>query len=118
MIIEKIKCSACENHVYKGQFPGTFWYEEYLKENFNVTHKRNYYVKYNGEITIFSTSYFNKKDVEVAYIIHDLIMLCGVTILNKPRVWSDEFKMDKDYSKPITICGYEVTNKGYIGENK
>lgn len=118
MTIEKMKCSACENHVYKGQWPGTLWYEKYLQENFNVTHKRHYYVKYNGSVVIFSTAYFNKHDDEVAYIIHDLVMLCGVTVLNRPRKWSNEFKLHADYSKPITVLGYKVTNKGYIGENK
>ena len=118
MNIEKYKCSACENHVHKGQFPGIMWYEEYLRDNYNVTHKRHYYVRHNGNISIFSTSYFNNDDIEVAYIIHDLITLCGVTILDKPRLWSNEFKLDEYYSRPIIILGYEITNKGYIGENK
>ena len=60
----------------------------------------------------------NNDDLEVAYIIHDLITLFGVTILDKPRLWSNEFKLHEYYSRPIIILGYEVTNKGYIGENE
>jgi len=47
---------------------------------------------------LFSTHYFNRFGLEISYTIEDMKSICGMTILDEPREWSERFKTHKDYT--------------------
>lgn len=104
----------------------TLNYASVAKETLNATHYRHYFVRImvrsgylpEDKAIVFSTHYFNKDDEEVGYTIEDTISVIGLVVFDTPRIWSDEYKLNKNYSKPIDINNYITTNKGYVGENK
>lgn len=68
-----------------------------------ATHRRLFYVTtgygyYGKQQNLFSTHYFNCNDEEVAYYIEDLKRICGMVVFERPRVWSEEFKVLPDYT--------------------
>ncbi len=105
---------------------GVYNYDSVAREQLNATHSRIYFTRcivstlWGGErrIVPFSTHYFNSDDVEVGYYVHGMVELCGLSVFETPRVWSDEFKMNIGYGKPVHLVTKCVTNSGYIGENK
>lgn len=93
-----------------------------------ATHTRRYFTTYiesniwsisGRRVTrTFSTHYFNEQDVEIGYTVEDMIDLCGMVVFDTPRVWSDEFKLNENYGKPVSLKHCCVTNMGYVGEKK
>lgn len=72
-----------------------------LAKELGAVTERVYVVKYNlGSIIMnspFSHHFFNKDDEEICYYIEDLKNLVPMNVLDKPRIWSDEFKNHPDY---------------------
>lgn len=105
---------------------GTNNYDTVAKEQLGATHYRHYFARVmvrNGYLpedkaVVFSTHYFNEDDEEVGYTIEDTISVIGMVVFDTPRIWSDDFKVNKNYGKPIDINNHITTNRGYVGENK
>jgi len=65
----------------------------------------------------FSYHFFDSADEEICYFVCDMLSLCGMTYFDKPRVWSNVFKLHPNYSEPIdfrSTCVYHMFNKEEI----
>ena len=73
-----------------------------------ATHYRIYYTNthlgiYRKEPEPFSYHFFNSSDEEICYFVCDMLSLCGMYLFDTPRVWSNAFKLNSNYSEPISF---------------
>ena len=86
-----------------------------------ATHYRSYFVDSNGyfgeEKKPFMMHFFDENDEELCYYSYDMGLLVGMTVLDKPRIWSNQFKLHTNYSEPIDFrssCVYHKFTKEEI----
>jgi len=73
---------------------------------------RLFYTTNNSKRSVFSYHFFDQNDEEISYLSEDMYPLVGLTKLETPRVWGDNFKQGENYSAPMQIgmtdCNHEL----------